>query len=168
MAPRASARDLFTPAPLPQAPLDDRQRLACLRLIRSEQVGPATFRELINHFGGAEEALDALPELAHRGGRRRPIELCPAMSRRLSWQRQRRLARVRSSRSSRDIRPLSPASRRRRRCFTSRVGPSCLTDRHSLSSARAMLRQPASALHASLQQGSAEKDWRSCPGSPAA
>ena len=77
MAPRASARDLFTPAPLPPAPLDDRQRLACLRLIRSEQVGPATFRELINHFGGAEEALDALPELAHRGGRRRPIELCP-------------------------------------------------------------------------------------------
>ena len=27
-------------APLPVAPLDDRQRLACLRLIRSENVGP--------------------------------------------------------------------------------------------------------------------------------
>ena len=68
--PKASAPDLFVSAPLPQAPLDDAQRLACLRLIRSEQVGPATFRELINHFGGAEAALDALPELAHRGGRR--------------------------------------------------------------------------------------------------
>lgn len=27
-------------APLPVAPLDDHQRLACLRLIRSENVGP--------------------------------------------------------------------------------------------------------------------------------
>lgn len=75
--PEASKANFFTPAPLPQAPLDDAQRLACLRLIRSEQVGPATFRELINHFGGAEAALAALPELAHRGGRRRPIRLCP-------------------------------------------------------------------------------------------
>lgn len=75
--PVASKRDLFTPAPLPQAALDDSQRLACLRLIRSEQVGPATFRELINHFGGAEAALTALPDLAHRGGRRKPIQLCP-------------------------------------------------------------------------------------------
>ena len=41
----------FVPAPLPVAALDDRARLACLRLIRSENVGPVTFRELINHFG---------------------------------------------------------------------------------------------------------------------
>lgn len=74
--PVASQRSLFTPAPLPQAPLDDVQRLACLRLIRSEQVGPATFRELVNHFGGADAALAALPELARRGGRRRPLRLC--------------------------------------------------------------------------------------------
>jgi DNA processing protein len=64
-------------APLPVAPLDDRQRLACLRLIRSENVGPVTFRELINHFGGAEAALAALPELSVRGGRRRPIRITP-------------------------------------------------------------------------------------------
>lgn len=37
-------------------------------LIRSENVGPATFRDLINHFGSARAALDALPELAKRGG----------------------------------------------------------------------------------------------------
>lgn len=66
-----------TAAPLPQAPLDDAQRLACLRLIRSEGVGPVSFRTLINRFGGAEEALDALPELARRGGRSRPLRLCP-------------------------------------------------------------------------------------------
>jgi DNA processing protein len=50
------------------AELSDEQRLAWLRLIRSDNVGPATFRELINHFGGAQAALDALPDLSRRGG----------------------------------------------------------------------------------------------------
>lgn len=68
--------DLFTPAPLPTAELDDAQRLACLRLIRSNNVGPITFRELINRYGGAQAALDALPELANRTGRGRRIEIC--------------------------------------------------------------------------------------------
>ncbi|CFX01347.1 DNA processing protein DprA [Candidatus Filomicrobium marinum] len=71
-----SKADLFTAAPLPVAPLDDQQRLACLRLIRSENVGPVTFRELINRYGGATQALDALPELGRRGGRGRAIRLC--------------------------------------------------------------------------------------------
>ncbi len=48
--------------------LSDRQRLAWLRLIRSENVGPASFRALVNRFGSAEAALDELPELARRGG----------------------------------------------------------------------------------------------------
>ena len=64
-------------APLPTAKLGTQERLACLRLIRSENVGPVTFRELINHYGGAGQALDALPELSRRGGRGRPIRLCP-------------------------------------------------------------------------------------------
>lgn len=76
--PRDRTDDLFTPAPLPVAPLDDAGRLACLRLIRSENVGPVTFRELINHYGGAREALAALPEIARRAGRRRPLVICPA------------------------------------------------------------------------------------------
>jgi len=50
--------------------LTDAQRLAWLRLIRSESVGPVTFRELINHFGSAAAAIDAVPDLARRGGRR--------------------------------------------------------------------------------------------------
>jgi DNA processing protein len=61
---------------LPQAPLNAAQRLACLRLIRSDNVGPVTFRELINHFGGAEPALASLPELSRRGGRQ-AIRICP-------------------------------------------------------------------------------------------
>ena len=48
--------------------LTDEQRLDWLRLIRSQNVGPRTFRALINHFGGARAALDALPSLARRGG----------------------------------------------------------------------------------------------------
>ena len=48
--------------------LSDEQRLAWLRLIRSENVGPVTFRELVNRFGSASAALDAVPGLAQRGG----------------------------------------------------------------------------------------------------
>ncbi|WP_114769967.1 DNA-processing protein DprA [Microvirga subterranea] len=49
--------------------LTDEQRLDWLRLIRSENVGPRTFRTLVNRFGGASAALDALPDLARKGGR---------------------------------------------------------------------------------------------------
>ena len=58
--------------------LTDAQRLGWLRLIRSENVGPRTFRTLINHYGGADAALAALPELARRGGAERPSRICEA------------------------------------------------------------------------------------------
>lgn len=48
--------------------LDERERLAWLRLIRSEKVGAATFRQLVIRCGSVENALDALPDLARRGG----------------------------------------------------------------------------------------------------
>jgi len=48
--------------------LTDEQRIDWLRLIRSENVGPRTFRALLNHFGGARAAIEALPGLARRGG----------------------------------------------------------------------------------------------------
>jgi len=57
--------------------LSDEQRLDWLRLIRSDNVGPRTFRALINHFGGARAALAALPDLARRGGANRPARVCP-------------------------------------------------------------------------------------------
>ncbi len=53
--------------------LSDRQRLQWLRLIRSDNVGPATFRDLINRFGSAETALEMLPELSLRGGAKRQV-----------------------------------------------------------------------------------------------
>ena len=48
--------------------LSDEQRFAWLRLIRSENVGPASFRALINTYGSAQAALEAVPELSRRGG----------------------------------------------------------------------------------------------------
>ena len=56
--------------------LTEAQRLEWLRLIRSENVGPATFRTLVNHYGGARAALDALPHLSRRGGAKHPLHVC--------------------------------------------------------------------------------------------
>ncbi len=57
--------------------LSPAQRLDWLRLIRSENIGPRTFRALINHCGSAGAALKALPDLARRGGAGRPVRICP-------------------------------------------------------------------------------------------
>jgi len=51
--------------------LSDKQRIAWLRLIRTPNVGPATFRDLINRFGSAEAAIEMLPELMISGGAQR-------------------------------------------------------------------------------------------------
>ena len=56
--------------------LSDDQRLDWLRLIRSDNVGPRTFRALVNHYGGARRALAALPDLARRGGASGPARIC--------------------------------------------------------------------------------------------
>lgn len=49
--------------------------LARIRLIRSQSIGPITFRQLLTRFGSAEAALEAVPNLAARGGGRMPA-LC--------------------------------------------------------------------------------------------
>lgn len=61
-------------------PLPDSERLDWLRLARSENVGPVTFRRLIDRFGSAKRALERLPDLAKNGGRRtyRPCPIGPA------------------------------------------------------------------------------------------
>jgi DNA processing protein len=48
--------------------LTDEERIDWLRLIRSGNVGPRTFRALVSQFGSAQAALAALPSLARRGG----------------------------------------------------------------------------------------------------
>ena len=56
--------------------LTDEQRLDWLRLIRSPNIGPRTFRTLVSHFGGARAALEALPSLARRGGAGGATQVC--------------------------------------------------------------------------------------------
>jgi DNA processing protein len=61
-----------------QLRLTDEQRFNWLRLLRSENVGPRTFRALITNYGGAGAALKALPDLARRGGATGPIRVASA------------------------------------------------------------------------------------------
>ena len=56
-------------------PLTPSEKLDWLRLIRSDNVGPITFFRLLERFGSAAAALDALPDLSRRGGRQ--IKVCP-------------------------------------------------------------------------------------------
>lgn len=47
-------------------------QIARLRLIRSDNIGPITYSQLLARFGSASAALDAIPDLAARGGGRAP------------------------------------------------------------------------------------------------
>ncbi len=49
--------------------------LDVMRLIRSENVGPVTFFKLVSYFGSVKAALDGIPDMAKRGGRKRPIKI---------------------------------------------------------------------------------------------
>ncbi len=60
----------------PSASLSDTERLNRLRLIRSDNIGPRTFRALLRHCGDAAAALDRLPELSRRGGAARLGRIC--------------------------------------------------------------------------------------------
>lgn len=46
--------------------------VARLRLIRTPSIGPVGYRQLLARFGSAAAAIDALPDLARRGGGRTP------------------------------------------------------------------------------------------------
>lgn len=51
----------------------DQERFDLIRLARSERIGPVSFRQLLRRFGSAGEALQALPDLARRGGGRAAV-----------------------------------------------------------------------------------------------
>lgn len=55
--------------------LGDDERLDWLRLIRSENIGPIVFDQLLDRYGSAAKALEALPDLSRKGGLRRAIKL---------------------------------------------------------------------------------------------
>jgi DNA processing protein len=60
-----------------QRRLSEEERLDWLRLIRTDRVGPRTFRDLLTQFGNVRAALAALPELARRGGATRSPAVWP-------------------------------------------------------------------------------------------
>jgi DNA processing protein len=55
------------------------EKLEWLRLSRTDNVGPITFYKLIERYGTAAKALEALPELSKKGGRKKPL-IAPDMS----------------------------------------------------------------------------------------
>lgn len=57
---------------------DDAEKLAWLRLIRTENVGPVSFYRLVEAYGSAGKALEKIPALAARGGRSKPLNIPPA------------------------------------------------------------------------------------------
>ncbi|HEV2302805.1 MAG TPA: DNA-processing protein DprA [Stellaceae bacterium] len=57
--------------------LDPQERLDWLRLSRTETIGPITFYALLRRFGSAAAALDALPRLARKSERARPVAALP-------------------------------------------------------------------------------------------
>ena len=53
----------------------DKATLHTLRLFRSENVGPATFKSLIEIYKTPENALKNIEELSLKGGRQKPIKI---------------------------------------------------------------------------------------------
>lgn len=57
--------------------IDMNEKMSWLRLSRTENIGPVTFYRLIEAYGSASKAIDALPDLAKRGGRAKPLIAAP-------------------------------------------------------------------------------------------
>jgi DNA processing protein len=56
------------------APAYSQETVDILRLIRSQNVGPKTFANLVKLFGSAGAALDNIAEFSVKGGKSRPIK----------------------------------------------------------------------------------------------
>ena len=66
-------------SPFEKTIFSNQEKLDWLRLFRTENIGPITFYKLIEIYGSAKNALDALPELAKKGGRKKPLT-APSLS----------------------------------------------------------------------------------------
>ncbi|MBX2853471.1 MAG: DNA-processing protein DprA, partial [Rhodobacteraceae bacterium] len=60
--------DFGVPAPAWRAPETEADRLAWLRLARSENVGPITFQRLLTRYGAISKAVEAAPSLPTKSG----------------------------------------------------------------------------------------------------
>lgn len=66
---------MFTHQFIPHPSLATENPVDVLRLIRSENVGPVTFFHLVKFCGSVGKALDMAPDMARRGGRKKPIRI---------------------------------------------------------------------------------------------
>jgi DNA processing protein len=55
--------------------ISEEDRIQCIRLIRSENVGPRSFQTLVEIYGSAEKALEVLPKMARKGGKKGPLKI---------------------------------------------------------------------------------------------
>ncbi len=55
--------------------LSEAEKRDWLRLIRSENIGPITFHNILRYYGSAARAIEAIPSMAKRSGARRNIRL---------------------------------------------------------------------------------------------
>jgi DNA processing protein len=71
--------------------LSDDEKLNWLRLSQSENVGPVTFRQLIERYGTASKAIEALPEISQRGGLKRTLKIYSVAAAETDMERARKL-----------------------------------------------------------------------------
>lgn len=62
---------------IPNPTLRGSDPIDVIRLIRSEQVGPMTFFQLVKFCGSVAKAIEMAPGLSQRGGRKKPIVITP-------------------------------------------------------------------------------------------
>ena len=66
-------------APLVRSDMEknnEKEIIACLRIIRSHNIGIQGFQTLTEAFGSASEAIDRLPEILKKTGNRKNVRLC--------------------------------------------------------------------------------------------
>src|SRR5712692_3162766 len=136
---------------MPPRQLNPAERLDWLRLIRSENVGPVTFYQLLRRFGSASAALEKLPELANRGGRRAPLTLFPRAQAERELADLARVGATLLAWANRTIPLRSPRSTTPRHCSPSGAIRRCSAAAPSRWSARATPRPTGGALPATWQ-----------------
>ncbi len=138
-----------------------------LRLVRSPGIGPVTYRQLIARFGSAAAALQAVPDLAARGGGKPP-----RLASRSDAERE--IARVEALGGALSVArsgtvSASAGRTRRRAAAADREGrpASCSSGRSSRWSARETPRRQRAASRGSWPTTSGSRAWWSSPASRA-
>lgn len=148
--------------------LSDRQRLNWLRLIRTDNIGAVTFRDLILFCGSASNALEMLPDLNIRGGSARPIRIISVDEAERELEAIERMGARLIGMGEPEYPPQLKIAKRRPHWSSSRAIRACFANRLLPSSARAMRLWSARALPKSWRTILAAKAFALFPASRAA